>query len=226
MSKHEYEYVDYKMERFYPLTSAERSHIEYREEIREMEEKKDAEEQWRNAIGYKDHTKIHFGNSKEQEEYCKERQFVIDAENGELEKCMLALNQGVNINANNDRGNALCGSARNNRIEVCKFLIDNYADINLFDVHGQTPIMLAAEYGNIGVCELLLSHGADITAKKVNCISLQDCVTKAHKNELDIYNLFVQHGLCFLQGQPNEIVDPVGEVNDTSSSIWSWCSIM
>lgn len=63
----------------------------------------DIQEHWRNKIGYKNHNKYmkELGGTEEQKEYSRERNFVISAENGNLEECESFLDSGGNINANN-----------------------------------------------------------------------------------------------------------------------------
>lgn len=192
MSKYYEEKMSYRGMYSLPSSSAYTSYLEREEERRE----KEREKQWSSKIGYKDHEKYmkELGGTNQQKEYSKERGFVISAENGDLEECRLLLDCSIDINANNNRGTAIGVAARNNHIEVCELLISSKADINLFDVNGQTPLMLAAEHGNINICKLLLSHGADINAKAKG-VSLQYCVEYAHKNKSDVYYLFVVHGL-------------------------------
>jgi ankyrin repeat protein len=79
---------------------------------------------------------------EEWSEYTKESDFVIRAQNGDLDKCRELLASGVNINANNHRGTALGAAARNNEIEMCRFLLSKGADIILHSVEGETPLML------------------------------------------------------------------------------------
>jgi len=62
---------------------------------------------------------------------------------------------------------ALSEAARGCHLDVVKLLIKHGADVNAADVNrvgGYTPLMYAAAHGCEGMCEYLLSHGANVRA--------------------------------------------------------------
>lgn len=197
----------------------------------EEEKQKEIEEQWKNKIGYKDHDKYmhELGGTEAQKEYSKERNFVIAAENGDLEKCRSFLNEGVDINANNNRGTALGGAARDNRMETCEFLISRGANIDLFTVAGETPLMLAAEAGNIEICELLIQNGANVNMRRPGT---DQTLRYYAQNNLKIIDLLEKHGLTKLERLEDK-KEEVTSVDQESSQqklfdnrILSWCTLL
>jgi len=50
-----------------------------------------------------------------------------------------------------------------NEYQACHVLINNGSDINALDINGFTPIIICALNGNVQICELLLTHGANIS---------------------------------------------------------------
>jgi len=196
-------------------------------------------------IEYKDHYEymVKRAGTKEQKQYSKERNFVISAENGDLEKCKLALDQGIDINANNNRGTALGVAARNGHIELCKYLISKGANIDIYtgDSVRETPLMLAAENGNIDICILLLHHGANVNAITDTGRTLRD-----YAKNLKIVSLLEEHGLVKLESKEKSSIDLahsnqetiIHDVNvslagqdtnhnqdTTDSNSWLWCTI-
>ena len=50
---------------------------------------------------------------------------------------------------------------KNDKIEICKMLIDNGADLNSKDNNGKTPLMYAIINNNIKICEMLINKGVN-----------------------------------------------------------------
>ena len=48
--------------------------------------------------------------------------------------------------------------------EIARLLLDAGADPNAFATTGETPLMVAAKNLDVGMVELLLDYGADVTA--------------------------------------------------------------
>ncbi|HEV2600742.1 MAG TPA: ankyrin repeat domain-containing protein [Candidatus Babeliales bacterium] len=51
-----------------------------------------------------------------------------------------------------------------NAIEIVTKMLKNGANINMYNRRGETPLMHAAQYGNVGIVSFLLQHGANIKA--------------------------------------------------------------
>jgi ankyrin repeat protein len=75
---------------------------------------------------------------------------------------------GANPNLRSSIGHsALMEAARGCHLDVVKLLVKHGADVNAADIRrkgGYTPLMYAAAQGCPGMCEYLLSHGANIAA--------------------------------------------------------------
>ncbi len=59
----------------------------------------------------------------------------------------------------------LHSAATGNHYDICKELLARGADVNAVQQDGFTPLMAAAQNGNIALTELFLRHGADPRAK-------------------------------------------------------------
>ncbi|XP_015784328.1 ankyrin repeat and MYND domain-containing protein 2-like [Tetranychus urticae] len=82
-----------------------------------------------------------------------------------LEEVKLLMNKDdVRLNAVDENGMSfLCQAAFKGSYEICKFLIENGADVNnTRHVHGYTALMFAAIGGHLKVVGILLEAGADI----------------------------------------------------------------
>ena len=55
-------------------------------------------------------------------------------------------------------------AATNGNHDIVKFLLDHKASVNVQDYHGNTPLHLAASYGNYEVVKLLVGAFADVDA--------------------------------------------------------------
>jgi ankyrin repeat protein len=69
----------------------------------------------------------------------------------------------ANLGDNNDaRENLLHDAVRRGDIETCRTLIAKGMDVNAKNTAGETPLLLAADCGHIGIAKLLLENGADV----------------------------------------------------------------
>ncbi|KAI1406763.1 ankyrin repeat-containing domain protein [Hypoxylon sp. FL1857] len=70
------------------------------------------------------------------------------------------------------KGGATClfYACRNNNIELVRKLLGVGSDPNGFTEYGQSPLILAIQYGNVAMFELLLDHGADPFPSPINTI--------------------------------------------------------
>lgn len=61
---------------------------------------------------------------------------------------------------------AICGAAKNSRLDLVEFLLDKGCDINQRDtVYGNTALFYAIENGDIEIAACLLENGADLSVK-------------------------------------------------------------
>jgi ankyrin repeat protein len=201
-----------------------------------------SEKALRSEYGYK--TQRESMDQSTYKQYCDEGNFVIAAMNGNLSECMLMLEQGIYINANNDCGTALTRAAKNGRLEVCKFLLKNGANANIPDIEydGWTALMMAAEHGHVEVCKLLIQYGADTNIATYSGLTFTTCCKNIFSTK--IVSLLREHGIINLESKEISSIDLVhsdqittihddsipltGESNnqENSSSIWSPCTIV
>ncbi|XP_075250495.1 uncharacterized protein LOC142342794 isoform X2 [Convolutriloba macropyga] len=91
--------------------------------------------------------------------------FLSACEGGDVEYARELLHMGVNINAKNCDGLAALHQATVNTDEdMMQFLIENDADLDIFDNEGWTPLHAAASVGSITFVELLIAKGANPVA--------------------------------------------------------------
>jgi len=86
---------------------------------------------------------------------------------GDLDEVMRLIKKDPGVAASTDktsrRWSALHFASHYGHVEVTCYLLDQGADINAGGNLGQTPFFMACREGRLGVVELLISRGADIT---------------------------------------------------------------
>lgn len=86
-----------------------------------------------------------------------------------------------------DISDTLSDGAEDNRLIIMKMLLAHGADVNAKGPTGQTPLHVAAEFGNVSLVTMLLSYGADITIQNNDGLSPVDVAKSS--NILDIFQL-------------------------------------
>ena len=101
------------------------------------------------------------------EEYGRNKlHYAADA--GDVETVDSLLNQGLDINAQDDNGwTALHFAAQMNHANVIELLLSKMADPNLVDIHGNNPLWTATmkARGDFRCVELLLMAGSNPSTK-------------------------------------------------------------
>ena len=108
------------------------------------------------------------------------------------------IERGADVNAPNTYGTPLFKHARSGHYDICKLLLDNYADPEARDYADKTPLYSAADGGHIEIVKLLLERGADPdhhSGRVENCntplIYMLSRMTPGIKGKADIAELFL-----------------------------------
>lgn len=90
----------------------------------------------------------------------------LAAQNGHAATCKLLLAHGANVNAKNQFGHTpLIYTLIKECLEASKILIENGADVDVFDtLDRSTPLIKAAANGFLDMCALLIEKHADVNA--------------------------------------------------------------
>ena len=74
---------------------------------------------------------------------------------------------------------------------LCRFLLERNADVNIQDNHGYTPLHWCALKSNENLCRLLLEHNADVNIQdKSGSTPLQWCAREGNEN---LCRLLLEH---------------------------------
>lgn len=91
--------------------------------------------------------------------------------------------------------NDLFKAISNSDAALVKKILAQGISPNIRDKNGSTPLMYAAYYGNLEICQILLAHGADVNARSaVGGTALGAAKEGGHQN---VYNLLLQRGATF-----------------------------
>jgi uncharacterized protein len=109
-------------------------------------------------------------------------ELIAAAKKGDLEHVRKLLDEGDDVNAENDNGEtALLYAALKGNLEMVKLLIEREADVEARDKDGFTVLMAAASGGHLDVAGLLIEKGAEVNAKNVDG---ETALQQAHGMEL------------------------------------------
>ena len=91
---------------------------------------------------------------------------ILASESGHIEVVHVLIDYGANLEAKDyDPGiPSLILAIQNRHLEVVQLLLDSGANVDTIDYIGRTPLMVAAEDGQIKAVHILLSSNADIEA--------------------------------------------------------------
>jgi hypothetical protein len=124
----------------------------------------------------------------------------IAAFKGDLSEVEKLVRQGHNVNHTlGDGSTALTGGIRGRRYDVVRFLLAKGADVNKRSWPGdKTPLMVAADFGDTEMIQLLLDHGADpcTTVKYSDSENAQRIAERKHNSSAAEY--LASHSDCKL----------------------------
>lgn len=115
---------------------------------------------------------VQAGTSQVSEDDSRVKALIQAVRENELDKVKSLLDQGVNVNAQDNTNTTplmyAAETTETSRLRMIKALIKAGANINLKNKHGNTPLMSAARYGGSETVTYLLKEGAEINAQTKN----------------------------------------------------------
>lgn len=99
---------------------------------------------------------------------------------------------GANINASNGSSTALHVAIQEDNREIAKFLIDNGIKLEVRDYEGKTPLVLAADFGQVEILRHIIKKGANIESRD-NC-SWTALIWSAFWGNIEAVKLLVENG--------------------------------
>ncbi|MFP3020595.1 MAG: ankyrin repeat domain-containing protein [Wolbachia sp.] len=94
-----------------------------------------------------------------------DKELLIAAEKGDIEKVRDSIRQGANVNVQGRQGwTPVFWAIQKNNFNIIELLLDNNADIKVKDNEGWTPLHWAVQLGSLDVVERLVERGADVNA--------------------------------------------------------------
>ncbi|WP_265027948.1 ankyrin repeat domain-containing protein [Wolbachia endosymbiont (group A) of Calamotropha paludella] len=94
-----------------------------------------------------------------------DKELLIAAEKGDLEKVRESIRRGANVNIQDRQGwTPLFWAIQKNNFNIIELLLDNSADIKVKDNEGWTPLHWAVSLGSLDIVEHLVERGADVNA--------------------------------------------------------------
>jgi ankyrin repeat protein len=82
----------------------------------------------------------------------------------DIVRSLLNAKAKIDQTTKNEKHTALHAASHQGHTEIVQVLIDKNANVNQADIHGCTPLCIAAHTNRIAIVALLLDHGADIHA--------------------------------------------------------------
>ena len=93
-------------------------------------------------------------------------EFHLAAYMGDIEKLKKCLQDGIDINSQEDFGcTALHAAANSDKKDIVEFLISKGANVDAKDALGVTPLYYAVMHNYEGIADVLLANGADVNTK-------------------------------------------------------------
>jgi ankyrin repeat protein/mRNA-degrading endonuclease RelE of RelBE toxin-antitoxin system len=101
-----------------------------------------------------------------QEHINKDEAFLNACTKGDIDKVLLSLKEGMDVNTKDDAGiSALHFAANHGQLEIVELLIKYNAKINAESFKKKTALHFACQGGHLNIVDLLISLGADVNAE-------------------------------------------------------------
>ncbi|WP_425385309.1 ankyrin repeat domain-containing protein [Wolbachia endosymbiont (group B) of Schoenobius gigantella] len=117
-----------------------------------------------------------------------DKELLIAAEKGDLEKVRESIRRGANVNIQDRQGwTPLFWAIQKNNFNIVELLLDNNADIKVKDNEGWTPIHWAVQLGSLDVVKRLVERGADVNALTADGRTPYDLAINQNYREIKEY---------------------------------------
>lgn len=118
--------------------------------------------------------------------------FLELCKSGDVDQIKKAINNGANVNAQNDYGNTtLIRATKKGYPEVVKILLQHGSDVKYRNIYGTTALMWSARKGYPEITKVLLEHDADANAQ--NNYGDTALIWAAWYGNSEVVKLLLQH---------------------------------
>lgn len=109
------------------------------------------------------------------------------------------LDRNVDISVSDESGNAIYYAARENRIDLCRLLLENGIDVNFTSKGSKPPLVVAVMKGNLEMVKLFLDNGAEVEKREEdeaswNRTALLVASASSDQEASSIIKLLLEHG--------------------------------
>ena len=111
---------------------------------------------------------------------------------GHLKIVKYLIDNGANINSENDDIPALLMASYRGHLEIVKYLVGKGADVNIKDQNGTTALINASGQGHIEIVKYLVGKGADVHTKNIE--GKTALLWASDNGNLDIVEYLVENG--------------------------------
>ncbi|MFT4314937.1 MAG: ankyrin repeat domain-containing protein [Wolbachia pipientis] len=117
-----------------------------------------------------------------------DKELLIAAEKGDIEKVRGSIRQGANVNVKGKQGwTPVFWAIQKNNFNIVELLLNNSADVKVKDNEGWTSLHWAVELGELNVVELLVERGADVNALTADYRTPYDFAINQNYREIKKY---------------------------------------
>ena len=118
----------------------------------------------------------------------RQKYFTSAAANGSLHRMQLLHLAGANVNDRFAGAAPLILAAGQGRLDIVRYLLDERADVNAREAHGNTALTEAAFFGHVPVIQELLLRGADVNAVTANGTALDIAISRNNPAVIELLN--------------------------------------
>ena len=118
----------------------------------------------------------------------RQKYFTAATANGSLHRMQLLHLAGANVNERGSDSAPLLLAAGQGRLDVVRYLLNEGADVNARELHGNTALTEATYYGHASIVKELLLRGADVNAITETGTALDIALSRKDSTNVDLLN--------------------------------------